>query len=174
MATKSVSGGPYHLKIGATKAERKLRRVRNDAESWPCDPDLERSLLGVCLWGRAQEVVRALEAQDFGLSAHKEIFGAIACLLEQGETTFDVWTLASELRRRRTLESAGGEAYLADLDRGIVVEQTVGLRAQRLRELAHRRHLLQASEELQRRAADLTEPLIETKAWLSGVLNELS
>ena len=141
-------------------------------------PDLEKLVnkrLSSGGYSSVEDVFRrALEAQDFGLSAHKEIFGAIACLLEQGETTFDVWTLASELRRRRTLESAGGEAYLADLDRGIVVEQTVGLRAQRLRELAHRRHLLQASEELQRRAADLTEPLIETKAWLSGVLNELS
>ena len=168
MASTPVSRASRSLKIATSKA----RWI--ETGSWPCESDLERSLLGVCLWGKAKDVVGALETEDLGVTAHKEIFEAIACLVEQGETTFDVWTLASELRRRGKLESAGGEAYLADLDRGIVVEQNVGLRAKRLRELAHRRHLLQASEELQRRAADLTEPLIETKAWLSGVLNELS
>jgi replicative DNA helicase len=166
-----VANRPVNGADPATKGP--VRLGRREAESWPCDPDLERSLLGVCLWGKAREVVQALEAQDLAVSAHGEIFGAIASLVEQGEATFDVWTLASELRHRGSLDSIGGVAYLADLDRGIVVEQDVGLRSKKLRGLANRRRLLHVSDELQRRAADLTEPLADTKAWLGKVLNAL-
>lgn len=170
---KPVNDGSELVPQSATKARENVGRVQGEAELWPCDLDLERSLLGVCLWGKATEVVQALEGQDLAISAHAEIFGAIASLVEQGEVTFDVWTLASELRHRGTLQSVGGEAYLVDLDWGIVIEQDIKLRSKKLRELAHRRRLLVISEELQHRAADVTEPLIKTKAWLSEVLNEL-
>jgi replicative DNA helicase len=123
--------------------------------------------------GRAKEVVPLLEADDLSLSTHGEVFGAVAALVEQGETAFDVWTLASELRHRGTLESVGGIAYLADLDTGVLVKQNLGLRVRRLKDLAQRRHLLRVCEELLHRLADLSEPLLQTKTWLLGILNEL-
>src|SRR5438270_12576770 len=98
--TRLMMGRLPLTKRGAVRAREHSCVARQEAECWPCDPDLERSLLGVCLWGKATEVVQLLEAEDWSLSAHHDIFGAIAALVQEGETTFDVWTLASELRHR--------------------------------------------------------------------------
>jgi len=146
------------------------RGTPSDGSAWPVDIAEEKAALGVCLWGKAKEVVRLLTADDFSVSAHRDIFAAICGLIDQGESVIEVCLLAGELRRRGRLDAIGGVAYLSDLDHGILLEREVTSRVRVLRELAERRHVLRVAKATMRRALDLTQPIAETKAWVQESL----
>jgi hypothetical protein len=132
----------------------------------PCDVSEERSALGVCFLGQAGNIAKLLRPDDFSLTSHKEIFAAICALVTRGERGLEISLVADELKRRGTLTMIGGEAYLADLDFGVVPEREVESRALLLRELADRRRILKLSEEAMHRAADLRQPISETRVWI--------
>lgn len=82
----------------------------------PQSIEAEQSVLGSMIIDReaiftAAELIRE---DDFYRTAHQKIFGAIIALNEKGEPV-DLVTLADELQRRRSLEDAGGMAYLSAL-----------------------------------------------------------
>ena len=132
----------------------------------PADLGEERSALGACLLGQAAEAAKLLEADDFSLTANREIFSAICALVERGEVSLEIGLLAAELRSRGLLESVGGVPYVEDLDFGVVRERSMESRARILRELADRRRLLKTAEEVERRALDWTRPPSDTLDWL--------
>jgi replicative DNA helicase len=111
-----------------------------------------------------------LTADDFSLTSHREIFAALHELVNRGELVIEISLLASELRRRCTLEAIGGVAYLADLDYGVVPERPMASRMKILREVATRRRVLRIAEGATRRASDLSQPIAETLAWLREVI----
>jgi replicative DNA helicase len=79
----------------------------------PNSADAERSVLGAAMQdvGAATLAVEALQADDFYLSEHKEIFSAVDALFQSG-SSIDVMTVSNELNRRGTLDGIGGASYL--------------------------------------------------------------
>jgi len=136
---------------------------------WPAHLDEERYALGACFCGQAVDATRLLEADDFSHSGHREIFAAIASLVEAGETAIEEPMVAGELARRGQLDAIGGAAYLCDLADGVATARAMASRAKRLREFAERRRLLRASVELEHRTRNLACSVDETKAWLREV-----
>jgi replicative DNA helicase len=132
----------------------------------PGDLLSERSALGACLLGQARQIASLLGADDFGLSANREIYAAICSMVGRGETAIEVSLLAAELRSRGVLDAVGGIPYLEDLDHGVLTETKLESRVKVLRGLADRRRLLKTAEQIERRALDLTVPAAETIGWL--------
>ncbi|MDR1572493.1 MAG: replicative DNA helicase, partial [Clostridiales Family XIII bacterium] len=82
----------------------------------PHNDEAEKSVLGALLLdGDAlQDVMELLRAEDFYSEAHREIFrGAEA--LYQRRVPVDALTVSDELKRRKSLEMAGGRGYIAML-----------------------------------------------------------
>ncbi len=79
----------------------------------PSSADAERSVLGAAMQdvGAATLAVETLQADDFYLSEHREIFSAVNALYATGASV-DVMTVSNELSRRGTLDGVGGSAYL--------------------------------------------------------------
>lgn len=83
----------------------------------PAERDLERMVLGICLIqpGSLPAITDQLEADDFYLEPHRRIFSAIADMAKSGRHV-DHATVATELNKRKHLESIGGLAYLVEMD----------------------------------------------------------
>ncbi len=88
------------------------------ADTAPSSLPAEKALLGAVLLDAAEALPRVLEtrlmAEDFHQEGHGEIFRAITHLYDQGEPV-DLITVAEGLKRRGSLERAGGPAYLSEL-----------------------------------------------------------
>src|ERR1700691_953537 len=86
----------------------------------PQNLEAERSVLGAILLDNhaLNTAIEKLKADDFFLDQHRRIF---LQMIELGEAQqpIDLITLSDQLRRRSELESAGGEAYLAQLIDGV-------------------------------------------------------
>lgn len=82
----------------------------------PQSIEAEQSVLGSMIIEREAIYIVAelLRGTDFYRTAHQRIFEAIIALSEKGEPV-DLVTLAEELQRQRSLEEAGGTAYLSAL-----------------------------------------------------------
>ncbi len=82
----------------------------------PHSIEAEKSVLGACLLDAdiTTETQAILRPEDFYADAHKEIFATILSLADQ-RLPVDVLTVSEELKKRRTLEMAGGRAYIAEL-----------------------------------------------------------
>lgn len=82
----------------------------------PQNIEAEQSVLGSMIIEREAIFAAAelLQESDFYRTAHQKIFNAAINLSEKGEPV-DLVTLADELQRRRSLEEAGGTAYLSAL-----------------------------------------------------------
>jgi hypothetical protein len=75
----------------------------------------ERALLGSLLLDNSLwRQIEALGAQDFGLDAHRRIYGRIAAMFE-GQRPVDIVTLTLELAQVEQLAICGDSAYLASL-----------------------------------------------------------
>ena len=82
----------------------------------PHSRDAEQSVLGAAMLSRdaLSDVMEIIRPDDFYDSAHKEIFAAMADLSREGENV-DIVTVCDELKKRNSLEAAGGRAYVASL-----------------------------------------------------------
>ena len=129
----------------------------------------ERSLLGAALMGRANEICKLFTVTDFGISAHRDLFAAIADCVAAGEGDsgrLEFAAVASALAANKKLEAVGGLAFVCDLTTGCCPSRPLEFRLRRLREFSARRQLLRLAEELQRRASDLALPIDATLAFL--------
>ncbi len=93
----------------------------------PQSPDAERSVLGAMMQDEKalSQAAETLKAEDFFLSAHREIFSAALQVMRSGMAV-DLVTLEAELMRRGTLTGIGGTEYLIDL--GSMVPTTSNIR----------------------------------------------
>ena len=82
----------------------------------PHSIEAEKSVLGACLLEKdiIAEIQAILRPDDFYADPHKEIWSTILSLSERS-LPVDVLTVSEELKKRRTLEMAGGRAYVAEL-----------------------------------------------------------
>lgn len=91
-----------------------------DAQSVPCHPESERSVLGAMLRSReaALLAIETLQPDDFYDPANREIYAAMQTIATASQP-IDLVTLDEELSRRGKLESVGGAAYLIELSRSV-------------------------------------------------------
>lgn len=111
----------------------------------PQDVGAEMSVLGSMLLSKdaIADVVEEIRGTDFYRPAHEAIYDAIMDLFGRGEPA-DAITVSDELRRRGTLDRAGGAAYLGDLIAGVPTAANAGYYARIVRERATLRRLVDA------------------------------
>jgi replicative DNA helicase len=82
----------------------------------PIDAEAERSVLGAVLTDPEMfvEICDIVSSEDFGVDAHRYVFGAIQTLENLG-TPVDRITVAAQLKKERTLQKAGGMELLDEL-----------------------------------------------------------
>ena len=132
----------------------------------------EKTLLGVVIQNN-EALVRALEkglcADDFFLPEHRHVFEAMVHLDGQ-RIPIDSVTLADALHRLGTLESSGGNAYIAQLGDGIPRAMNVEHYAQIIRDKAVLRELIHKAEAIQERAfgadGSADEILDQAETWI--------
>lgn len=120
--------------------------------SLPYDLDNERAVLGACLIERdAITLVHDLLAEeDFYLEKHALIYRALLDLLDR-KVPPDLATVAGMLRERGQLELVGGLAFLSDLAAGVPTAVHVEHYANRVRQTAAQRRVIELGGEIARR-----------------------
>lgn len=115
----------------------------------PNDPEAQRAVLGACMrWPEAYEEAAArLQDEDWYGGAHATVWTAIRRLRERGQPV-DALTVRAQLLDLGTLQSAGGEAALAELSECMGSPANVGYYARRVAELAQKRELIRAGAEI--------------------------
>jgi len=135
----------------------------------PSDITAEQWLLGGAMSSPAAmaEVVELLEPDDFYRPAHGMIYLAMVTLWAQG-IPLDPITVKAELEARGDLAKVGGPVYLADLYGLPVLAPAVVHHAQRVRDLAARRQVIEAATRLHQRCyapgEDLADLVIAAQA----------
>ena len=115
----------------------------------PQNLEAERAILGaVMIDGDAMmNVTDILRPDHFYKESHKEIFDAALTLYQDGEPV-DLVTVGELLKRRKTLEAAGGRAYLGELTGAVVSTANVEQYARIVEETSVLRSLIKASSEI--------------------------
>jgi len=82
----------------------------------PHNEEAEKSVLGAVMLSKDAlfDVMEEVRSGDFYHEAHREIFDAVSDLFRRNAPV-DTLTVSEELKKRKTLEMAGGRAYVATL-----------------------------------------------------------
>lgn len=138
----------------------------------PHDADAERAVLGSLLMDAdaAVRIAPTLHADDFYLSDHRAIYGAIVALVER-RTVPSALTVYTELQRAGSNIGAGTVALLtADASVAAHGEYYAGIVA----EMARRRRSIALGTEIIRQAWDTKRPIDETMAAINDAITEAS
>lgn len=124
----------------------------------PVALEAEQSVLGSMLIGGSIATAEAREiltAEDFRRPSHQAIFRAV-CRLVDSEKPVDLITVSNELRDRKQLDLIGGIETLTGLFDFVPTYHHCAHYAKIVRDKSIRRKLIDAAEELRRRASDET------------------
>jgi replicative DNA helicase len=115
----------------------------------PHSIEAEQSVLGgLMLDSSAFDAVSEIVGRnDFYKAAHRQIFGVMTQLLEDGQP-IDVITVAEALNRLGELNSVGGLAYLTELASGVAGSANLPAYARIVRERSTLRQLIAAATEI--------------------------
>ena len=128
----------------------------------PSDPAAERAVLGAVLsdpevW---DDVSAVLRPSDFFEERHGAIYEACEALQHAAPPKpIDTLTVATELKALGKLQTAGGQAYLAELVQGVATTANAKAYATTVNALAIRRRLVTACGDIQRIAVEPTETI---------------
>jgi hypothetical protein len=116
----------------------------------PAAVDTESVLLGTILTEATQlltvaEILPPGRGQWFYQDAHRLIYDAMLTLLERHDP-IDLETVTDVLRRRGTLDKAGGSVYLAELMEGFVTTANVAHHARIIRDKALYRGMINSDK----------------------------
>ena len=109
----------------------------------------EKSVLGAILIDKEVffKVSEHVKAEDFYTPAHREIYAAMAQLNAGGEP-IDVITVTEALKKRKSLEAAGGRAYVSALSQEVPTTANATQYAKIVAEKAVLRRLITASGDI--------------------------
>lgn len=129
----------------------------------PHSVEAERSVLGAMMQDPASVALAAelLQAGDFYVPAHQEIFSALRQLNSQG-SPIDLVTADTELSRRGSLEGVGGTAYLIELSSYVPTTANVRAYIAIVSEKSTLRKLIKASAEISQECYTQQSTLQET------------
>jgi replicative DNA helicase len=152
-----------------------IRPVRTERVP-PHNLEAEESVLGsMMLSGEAIAAVtdQGLRADDFYRSGHRAIFEALTNLYARGEPV-DAITAVEELRRRGTLDQAGGPLYLHHLVETVGTPASAGHYARIVSDHALLRRLIGAASEIVQGAYDIPEDPIGFADQAEGIVYAVS
>lgn len=132
----------------------------------PQNLDAERAVLGNILFDQdaIYKVMDILRADDFYTPAHRLIYTALL-ELNKKSVPVDVLTITEYLKNNGSLETAGGEPYVASLIDLAPVTTNVTTYANIIKEKAIRRELITNSMQIAKMGYD---PSIEIDSYLDG------
>lgn len=121
----------------------------------PHNEDAERSVLGAVMLNKdvLSEVLEEVTADDFYNEAHREIFRAI-WELYKNNTAVDMLTVCEELKKRKSLDMAGGRAYIATLTAEVPSTVNAVEYAKIVAEKAILRQMIRTSEDITEKGYD--------------------
>ena len=124
----------------------------------PHNIEAEESVLGsmMLLEDAIAQVSEVLQPDDFYRSAHRVIYETLIALFARGEPV-DAITAVEELKRRTTLEAAGGALYIHHLVESVPTPASAAHYARIVTELAMLRRLIEASARITQLAYDVPE-----------------
>lgn len=114
----------------------------------PHNEDAEKAVLGASMMDKnaLMDALDVLRPDDFYKEAHKEIFSVLLELYKESEPV-DILTVAEALKKRKSLESVGGRAYLGMLTAAVISTANTIQYARIIEEKSILRNLIQASSE---------------------------
>ena len=115
----------------------------------PYSDDAEKSVLGAALQNQQalDDIIEILSSEDFYRKPHALIFDAMESLRSASQSV-DIITVAEELSKRKTLNAAGGRAYLGELA-GVVPSPTSAMQYGRIvKEKSMLRQLIESAGEI--------------------------
>jgi len=120
--------------------------------------DIEQKVLGAMLLDATAlgAGLETLREGDFYRNIHGFIYSAISALFERSEPV-DITSVANELKKRRQLEAAGGEIYLAELVECAVTPANAAYHAGIIKEKSTLRTLINTSTDIINRCFDDVE-----------------
>lgn len=124
--------------------------------------EIEMAVLGAMLIEKdaVSRAVEVLQPEDFYKPAHQKIFETITTLFDRSEPV-DLITTVEELRRRGTLDTVGGPAYITELTQRVTTAANVEFHAHIILEKSLMRSLIGASADVSSRAFSETEDPLE-------------
>jgi replicative DNA helicase len=131
----------------------------------PHNEDAEKSVLGAAMLDKdaLYDVMEEVRSQDFYNQNHREIFEAIT-ELSRRNSPVDVLTVAEELKKRKSLEIAGGRGYIATLSAGVPATANAREYAKIVSEKAALRNLIKT-------AGDIMEKGYEDKVAAEDIID---
>jgi replicative DNA helicase len=133
----------------------------NTSEGLPASVHIEVAILGAMLLDSVaiSDATEKLKAEDFSLDSHQRVFRSIVDMMAKGQG-IDMLTVRDELKRRRELDTVGGDAYLAFLTEGIPRNFNIESYVQIVRDKSLLRQLMGIFHDGGIRAADQSEDAI--------------
>lgn len=121
----------------------------------PHNEEAERSVLGAVMLNKdvLSEVLEEVTADDFYNESHKEIFRAIWELYKDN-TAVDMLTVCEALKKRKSLDMAGGRAYIATLTSEVPSTANAVEYAKIVAEKATLRQMIKTSEDITEKGYD--------------------
>jgi len=115
----------------------------------PHNDEAEKSVLGAVMLSKDAlfEVVEYVKAKDFYSAVHREIFEAVLELYHRNSPV-DTLTVSEELKRRNSLEMAGGRAYIATLSMAVPTTSNAAEYAKIIAEKSTLRQLISAAGDI--------------------------
>ena len=121
----------------------------------PHNRDAEQSTLGAAMLNKdaLADVLEIVTPDDFYDAAHREIYEAILELFRQSMSV-DIVTVCDELKKRGSLEVAGGRVYVASLPSTVPSAINAAGYAQIVAEKAALRRLIMAADDIKEKSFD--------------------
>ena len=121
----------------------------------PHNEEAERSVLGAVMLNKdvLSEVLEEVTADDFYNESHREIFRAIWELYKDN-VAVDMLTVCEELKKRKSLDMAGGRAYIATLTAEVPSTANAVEYAKIVAEKATLRQMIKTSEDITEKGYD--------------------
>ena len=157
------------------KKKQDLQLSTNDiGKIQPQAVELEEAVLGsLLIESKAyQDIEDILTVDDFYVEPHRIIFKSIFNLSSKRKP-IDMLTVVEELRSMGELEAIGGPVYIAKLTENVASSAHIVFHAQIIKQKSQQRKLIRITSEIQAKAFDETQDVVETIEDLEKSLTEL-
>jgi replicative DNA helicase len=147
----------------------------NASEGLPASVHIEVAILGTMLLDGVaiSDATAKLKAEDFSLDSHQRVYRCIVEMMQRGHG-IDTLTVRDELKRRRELDSVGGDAYLAYLTEGIPRNFNIESYVRIVKDKSLLRQLMGIFHDGGIRAADQSEDAITVLGDVEALLAEVA
>lgn len=139
-----------------------------DPRQVPADIEAERQVLGSLILrpDLTIQVSSIITRNDFFSDGHRFIYDAILTLSNDSSNDIDPITVVQYLQDRSQLNLAGGNAYIMRLVEDVLAPNNAPLQAERIRNIALRRDLINAAHQIE---VDAREPQENEGSFLKQV-----